>query len=115
MYKDRADEAFQILVKYHAEAGRDTNARLFHFEMAEIRASLAQEKLTHAAKWTEYFKSKGMRHWLATTIIVPMSLQWCGNALISYYFPIVLSTFGLTDPIVVLVTNIGNSAFSLTA
>jgi sugar porter (SP) family MFS transporter len=112
IYKDRSDEAFDILVKYHA--GGDVNSQLVHFEMAEIRASLEQEKLSKAGKWIEWVKTKGNRHRLAIVIVIPMSLQWVGNALISYYLPIVLSTVGITDANTVLGINLGNSAFSLT-
>ena len=112
IYKDRVDEAFEVLVKYHA-AG-DRNSQLVHFEIAEIRASLVQEKLTHAADWKEWVRTRGNIHRLALVIVIPMSLQWVGNALISYYLPIVLSTVGITNPNVVLGINIGNSGFSLT-
>ncbi|KAH8557083.1 general substrate transporter [Umbelopsis sp. PMI_123] len=111
IYKNRPDEAFEILVKYHA--GGDRNSKLVHFEMAEIRANLEQEKLTKAGQWKEYLRTAGTRHRLAITIIVPLSLQWCGNALISYYLPIVLQTVGITEPGQVLGINLGNSALGL--
>jgi sugar porter (SP) family MFS transporter len=111
IYKDRADEAFEVLVKYHA--GGDRSSKLVHFEMAEIRANLEQEKLTKAGRWKEYFRTAGARHRLAITIIIPLSLQWVGNALISYYLPIVLQTVGITDAGKVLGINLGNSALGL--
>ncbi|KAH8547680.1 general substrate transporter [Umbelopsis sp. PMI_123] len=111
IYKNRPDEAFEILVKYHA--GGDRTSKLVHFEMAEIRAKLDQEKLTKAGQWKEYLRTPGNRHRLAITIIIPLSLQWVGNALISYYLPIVLQTVGITEPGQVLGINLGNSAVSL--
>lgn len=111
IYNDRQSEAFEMLVKYHA--GGDRDSRLVCFEMAEISASLRAEKEMNASRWREWIATKGNRHRLAINIFLPAALQLAGNALISYYLPIVLATVGITDTRSVLGINLGLAAWAL--
>jgi sugar porter (SP) family MFS transporter len=111
IYNDKANEAFEILVKYHG--GGDRNSRLVHFEMNEIVASLQAEKDMKKSKWSEYSATKGMRHRLAITVFMCTTMQWTGNALISYYLPKMLDTVGITSPEQVLGINLGLTGFAL--
>jgi sugar porter (SP) family MFS transporter len=113
IYHGKSKEAFEMLVKYHAEG--DHNSRLVHFEMAEITASLMAEKEMHASKWSEWTSTKGNRHRLAINIFIPVSLQFAGNALISYYLPIVLKTVNIVAPNPVLGINLGLASWSVIA
>jgi MFS family permease len=81
--------------------------------MNEIVASLQAEKEMKASRWSEYSATKGMRHRLAITVFMCTTMQWTGNALISYYLPKMLDTVGITSPEQVLGINLGLTGFAL--
>lgn len=57
--KDRDDEAFEILVKYHAEGDRDSV--FVRAEMAQIKTTIKLE-LEHAKlSWMDMIRTAGMR------------------------------------------------------
>lgn len=113
IYNGRSKEALDILAKYHGDG--DRNARLVRFEMAEIVATLEIEKMQKKSRWTEWIASKGMKHRLFLALYIPAMLQWSGNALTSYYLPIVLDTIGITNSNTQLIINIVQSAWSVVA
>jgi hypothetical protein len=47
--KERDDEAFAIMAKYHANG--DRHSEWLRFEVAEIRGSIAMEKQNHLQGW----------------------------------------------------------------
>ena len=53
IYKDRRDEAIQILAKHHA--GGDMQSPLVLYEIAEISAALGAEKLQSSSSYMEFF------------------------------------------------------------
>ena len=57
--KDRDDEAFDILVKYHAEGDRDSI--LVRAEMAQIKTTIKIELEYAQQSWIDMFKTVGMR------------------------------------------------------
>lgn len=79
--KDRDDEAFDILVKYHAEGDRDSI--FVKAEMAQIKLTLAAEKEGAKESWADLFRHSGMRRRLFITAFLGLFTQWSGNSLIS--------------------------------
>lgn len=106
---NREDEAFEVLTKYHA--GGDRHSELVKFEMAEIKAAIAQEQLGKSISWLTWFKTKANMHRLFITIAMPSILQLCGSSLVSYYFSIVLEDIGYTEPVDKLKINIGLTVY----
>ena len=79
--KDRREEAFDILVKYHAEGDRDS---LFvKAEMVQIETTIKVELEVAKQSWWDMIATPGMRR--RTFLVAAMGLytQWSGNTLIS--------------------------------
>ncbi|KAK0943803.1 hypothetical protein LTR29_004567, partial [Friedmanniomyces endolithicus] len=93
--RDRSDEAFDILVKYHAEG--DRNSALVHAEFAEIQHTVRAEMLTSKRRWVELLQTPGNRKRTFIAACVGLFSQWSGNGLVSYYLAKVLSTVGIKD------------------
>lgn len=79
--KDRNEEAFSILVKYHAEGDRDSV--FVKAEMAQITSTLKIEMEIAKESWWDLFKTSGMRRRLLITSFLGLFTQWSGNTLIS--------------------------------
>lgn len=79
--KDRADEAFDILVKYHAEGDRDSV--FVKAEMAQIEATIKIEMESAKQSWVDLFRTSGMRRRLLVSAFLGLFTQWSGNTLIS--------------------------------
>lgn len=79
--KDRHEEAFDILVKYHAEG--DRNSVFVKAEMAQIKKTLELEMEGAKESWWDLFKQAGMRRRLFVTAFLGLFTQWSGNSLIS--------------------------------
>jgi hypothetical protein len=80
--KDRADEAFEILVKYHAEGDRDS--AFVKAEMAQIEATIEIELESAKQSWMDLFRTSGMRRRMLVSGFLGLFTQWSGNTLISY-------------------------------
>ena len=109
--KGRHREARHFFTKYHA-AG-DENHLIVSYQMAEIEATLEEEKVQKISSWVEWVKTSAMRHRFFIVLIIPMMLQFEGNALISYYLHIILENIGITSSTEQLKINLGNTIFSL--
>jgi hypothetical protein len=93
--KDRDDEAFEILVKYHAEGDRDS---LFvRAEMAQIRTTIKTELEYARQSWWDMLKTSGMRKRVYIAAMIGLFTQWSGNTLLSYYLSDILSMMGWTS------------------
>lgn len=95
VYNNRREEAKAILTKYHAEG--DEDSALLNFEMEEIDAAIEREKAQSVASWMEWFRTRGNIHRFFIVLTSGFLIQWCGNALISYYLHLVLISIGITD------------------
>ncbi|EMD40334.1 hypothetical protein CERSUDRAFT_130089 [Gelatoporia subvermispora B] len=95
--KGRGEEAYAILVKYHAEG--DTNSEFVRLEYAEIVKTLELE-LDNAKKtsWRELVATSGMRKRLIIGSFLGLATQWSGNGLTSYFLSKILINVGITDP-----------------
>lgn len=94
--KDRGDEAFAILSKYHSEG--DNGEEYVRLEYAEIQSTLALEK--EAAKvfaWQDVFRDAPMRRRFLLAAIIGFCTQWSGNGILSFYMKKILNLVGITD------------------
>jgi hypothetical protein len=79
--KDRREEAYDVLVKYHAEGDRDS---LFvKAEMAQIERSIKLEMEDAKQSWLDMFRMAGMRRRMVISAFLGLFTQWSGNTLIS--------------------------------
>jgi len=93
--KDRNEEAFEILVKYHAEGNRED--AFVNAEFAEIQARVRHEVENSKRRWVELVSTPGNRRRTLIAACVGLFSQWSGNGLVSYYLAKVLATAGIND------------------
>lgn len=107
----RYEEAEAILAKYHGE-GSVSNP-FVRLQMAEMRAQISPDSLDK--KWWDYrglVKSRPARYRLLCVIAFAWFGQYSGNALVSYYFPVVMAQAGISDPHMQLLLNALNPVLS---
>lgn len=110
--KDRGDEAFAILQKYHSE-GPDGD-EFCRLEYAEIQATIAQEKeLASRFVWADVFRDPPMRRRFALAGIVGFFTQWSGNGLLSFYMKKILNLVGIKDDRTVQKVILSNTCWGL--
>ncbi|OGE54489.1 hypothetical protein PENARI_c006G02051 [Penicillium arizonense] len=93
--KDRSEEAFDVLVKYHGEG--DRNSAFVMAEFHEISAQLKMEIENSKSRWIELLQTPGNRKRSLIALCVGIFTQWSGNGLVSYYLAKVLTTVGVKD------------------
>jgi Sugar (and other) transporter len=93
--KDRDEEAFDILAKYHAEGNREDP--FVNAEFAEIQARVRHEIESSKRSWVELLQTPGNRRRTFVAACVGLFSQWSGNGLVSYYLAKVLVTVGITN------------------
>ncbi|KAH8807617.1 general substrate transporter [Xylogone sp. PMI_703] len=112
----KRQKAVDILVKHHGDG--DPDSALVKFELSEIESSLEADSLRRSYSWMEFFKTKGNRRRLYIMLFFPWARQFTSTNLISYFFPIVLSTAGITNNKMQLELNAGMNmvafAFAIT-
>jgi hypothetical protein len=79
--KGRRDDAFEILVKYHAEGDRDSE--FVKAEFAQIESTLKIEQENSKRGWKELVATPGMRRRVLITSFLGLFTQWSGNGMIS--------------------------------
>ena len=79
--KDRAQEAQEILLKYHGES--DRGAEFVAAEFAQMQTTIQLELSTSKKSWVHLFKTAGLRRRLIITSMLGLFTQWSGNTLIS--------------------------------
>ncbi|KZO98458.1 MFS transporter [Calocera viscosa TUFC12733] len=109
--KGREDEAFEILVKYHAEGDRDSE--FVAAEFAEIKQYIRQEVESKKGAWIDLLKTPGNRKRVFIAACVGLFSQWSGNGLVSYYLAKVLATVGITAKREQNVINLGLQCWNL--
>lgn len=95
IYKDRPEEAFAILAKYHAEG--DRSDPMVMAEFVEIRETIRLEVENSKHSWSELLRTPGSRQRAFIAVCVGTFVQWSGNGLLSYYLAKVLTTIGITS------------------
>ena len=79
--KDRNEEAFDILVKYHGEGDRQ-NA-LVNAEFVEIQNRVRFEMENSKRQWVELLQTSGNRKRALISACIGLFSQWSGNGLVS--------------------------------
>ncbi|RSL88416.1 hypothetical protein BHE90_000037 [Fusarium euwallaceae] len=92
--KGRAEEAKDILIKYHADG--DASSEFVDLEFRQMRGVIEAE-LANATGWASLLKTPGNRHRLLVIMLLGLFSQWSGNGLVSYYLVRVLETVGITN------------------
>ncbi|KAF1350608.1 hexose transporter-like protein [Lizonia empirigonia] len=109
--KDRDDEAFAILTKYHAEG--DANSLLVQAEMAQIRSTIRIEMEHSNQSWLDLFRTAGMRRRALIAGFLGLFTQMSGNTLLSYYQNLLFQLIGYTSTYAKTRINIANQCWSL--
>lgn len=109
--KDRDDEAFAILTKYHAEG--DASSVLVQAEMAQIRSTIKIELENSKQGWMDLLRHKGMRRRVLITVFIGIFTQMSGNTLLSYYQNLIFELMGYKDNYTKTRINIANQCWSL--
>ena len=94
--KDRSDEAFEFLQKYHSE-GPDGD-EFVRLEFAQIQSTIAQEKeLAARFVWMDVVRDAPMRRRFFLAGVMGFFTQWSGNNLLSFYMKKILNLVGIDD------------------
>jgi hypothetical protein len=81
-FKDRDDEALEVLIKYHGEGDRES--AFVHAEFHEISTQLRLELENSKRRWVELLQTSGNRKRVLIAICMGIFSQWSGNGLVSY-------------------------------
>lgn len=109
--KDRGEEAYAILVKYHAEGHAETE--FIKAEIAQIQTTIHLELEASKRSWLDLIATKGMRRRLLVSSMLGLFTQWSGNTLISYYLGDLLNMIGETDSIFKQQINVSLACWNL--
>ncbi|QRV98587.1 Sugar (and other) transporter [Ceratobasidium sp. AG-Ba] len=107
--KGRRDDAFEILVKYHAEGDRESE--FVKAEFAQIESTLQTEMENAKRGWKELFATPGMRRRVIIASFLGLFTQWSGNGMISYYLKRILEGVGITNNRTVNQINLANTCW----
>ncbi|KAE9371095.1 MFS sugar transporter-like protein [Stipitochalara longipes BDJ] len=108
--KDRREEAFDILVHYHAEGDRESV--FVKAEMVQIETTIKIELEASMLTWMDMIRTPGMRRRTFIAAAMGLYTQWSGNTLISFYLGKILVMIGYTDTYTKTMINLGNTAWS---
>uniref|UniRef100_A0A2D3V3J3 Related to hexose transporter protein n=1 Tax=Ramularia collo-cygni TaxID=112498 RepID=A0A2D3V3J3_9PEZI len=104
--KGMKSQAFDILVKFHAN-GNPVDA-LVAFEFEEICETIQREaNATDGSSWKMFFATRGNRHRLLICVIVGIMIQWAGNGIVTYYLAPILGSVGVNNPTQQALINLG--------
>lgn len=109
--RDRHDEAYAILAKYHAEG--DTESDFVKAEFAHMRTTLELEMEFSKRTYMDLLRTAGMRRRTLLAAGTGLFNQWSGNTLISYFLSQILDMVGITDSIMKQKINLSLSCWSL--
>jgi len=108
---DRNEEALEVMGKYHGEG--DKNSAIVQLEYNEM---LADIKITGSDKrWWDYrelFNTRETRYRSMLVIAMAFFGQWSGNGPVSYYYPAMLQSAGVTNKQTQLNYNSGQQVVS---
>lgn len=82
---------------------------MLKLELAEIDQALEFEKLQRTSSWLEWFRTSANRHRFLIVLTLGFIMQWCGNAIISYYLHLLLDSIGIKGTKTQLYINGGNT------
>lgn len=108
--RDRDDEAFAVLTKYHAEG--DASSVLVQAEMAQIRSTVKLEMEHSKQSWMDMVRTPGMRRRVVIAVFLGLFTQMSGNTLLSYYQNLLFELMGYTSTYAKTRINIANQCWS---
>ncbi|KAF9881638.1 MFS sugar transporter [Colletotrichum karsti] len=109
--QDRAEEASEILIKYHAEG--DPNSEFVKAEIAQMKTVITLEMEASKHSWMDLLRTAGMRRRCLITSMLGLFTQWSGNTLISYYLGDLLGMIGMNNSLTKQKINVGIACWSL--
>ncbi|KAL2121084.1 hypothetical protein VTJ04DRAFT_5111 [Mycothermus thermophilus] len=110
--QDRAEEAMEVLRKYHSE-GVD-GEEFVKLEFAQIQSTLALEKeLAKSFVWADVVRDPPMRRRFAIAAVMGFFTQWSGNGLLSFYMKKILALVNITDDRTVQKVILSNTCWGL--
>lgn len=109
--RDRDEEAFAILVKYHAEG--DAESLLAKAEMAQIKSTIKIELDNSKQSWLDMLRTAGMRRRVLISAFLGLFTQMSGNTLLSYYQNILYNMMGYETTYAKTRINLANACWSL--
>ncbi|KAG9126654.1 hypothetical protein FRC07_002594 [Ceratobasidium sp. 392] len=89
------EDAYDILVKYHAEGNCDSE--FIKAEFAQIESTLKLEQENMKRSWKEMIATPGMRRRVLIASFLGVFTYWSGGGLIFYYLKRILEGVGVTD------------------
>ncbi|KAL8393929.1 hypothetical protein RB595_003624 [Gaeumannomyces hyphopodioides] len=92
--KDRLDDAFAVLVRYHANGNADDG--FVQAEFHEIQQTIRLEK-EGTGGWATLVQAPGNRRRVLLIALVTFFSQCSGNGLVSYYLHSILNSVGIRD------------------
>ncbi|KJR86242.1 hexose transporter [Sporothrix schenckii 1099-18] len=111
IYKNRVDEARDILVRYHAEG--DADDEFVQLEFSEIKIAIAMDKEANQTAWLDLVRTPGNRKRIGIITALAFFSQWSGNGLISYYLTYVMDAVGISSAQTQLGVNAGMNTLGL--
>ncbi|KAK3317131.1 general substrate transporter [Cercophora scortea] len=109
--KDRGQEAYDVLAKYHGEGER--GLEFVEAEFAQMQTTIQLEFENSKRSWLDLFNTSGMRRRLLITTMLGLFTQWSGNTLISYYLGDLLKLIGRTESTDIQKINVSIACWSL--
>ena len=109
--KDRGDEAYEILVKYHAEGNRESE--FVKAEFTQMKTTIELELQHSDVSWKDMVKTPGMRRRALISSMLGLFTQWSGNTLISYYLGDLLNMIGRPDSVFKQQINVSIACWNL--
>ncbi|KAI9574335.1 hypothetical protein HD554DRAFT_2229539 [Boletus coccyginus] len=109
--KGRWDEAYAILVKYHAEG--DENSEFVKAEYIQIEETLQEEMKNAEMSWKEAFSTTGMRKRVVIASFLGLFTKWSGNGLTSYFLSPILDNIGIHDDRMKNIINFAKGGWTL--
>ncbi|KAH8901177.1 lactose permease [Thozetella sp. PMI_491] len=107
--RDREDEAYAVLTKYHAEG--DQTSILVQAEIAQIVSTLKIEAEHSKQSWMTMVRTSAMRRRIFIAAFLGLFTQMSGNTLLSYYSNKIYDIMGFTDQYRKFRLNMGNSCW----
>lgn len=111
MAQGRRDDAERVLAQLHGEGSRDNP--FVRLQMAEMDSRIDQNGADK--RWWDYrdlFNTHAARRRMICVIGMAWFGQYSGNALVSYYFPVIVEQTGITNPHTQLLLNALNPVVS---
>lgn len=109
--KDKKEEAYHILIKYHAEG--DVKSTFAAAEMAQIEHTIRIELENSKRSWRELFVVPGLRRRIVIGSFLGLFTQWSGNTLLSYYLKELLGLIGYSNSDFIGRLNVGLNSWNL--